>query len=41
VGATSLISTIAYSVQHLMEIQVESERRGSGTGTPQITSRPG
>jgi hypothetical protein len=41
VGATSLISTIAYSVQHLMEIQVESERRGSGTGTPtdHITTR--
>ena len=34
VGATSLISTIAYSVQHLMEIQVESERRGSAGAGP-------
>ena len=36
VGATLLMSTVAYSVQHLMEIQVEAERRGSaGVGPPQ------
>ena len=33
-GATLLMSTVAYSVQHLMEIQVEGERRGSAGAGP-------
>lgn len=48
VGATLLISTIAYSVQHLMEIQVESERRAARSASvgkvakpPRLTSQPG